>query len=228
MTAKGMRYDNRDSLIGAGRIFDNVAEARKTDAFEGLAALSIFRHLSIGTMILSPEGRIILSNDEAERILEERDGLQRSACGGLRITDEYVGADLSNAVAAAARAADGRDAAAVLLVVERDSGLEPYSVTVQSWQGDGLAAGALVLVVDLEQRAASSMAWLARACGLTEAEAGVCRMIADGLTSREIAEERNVSIDTVKTQSRAIFSKTQTRNRTELARRAYHLVPPLQ
>jgi DNA-binding CsgD family transcriptional regulator len=52
-------------------------------------------------------------------------------------------------------------------------------------------------------------------------------MIARGLTLREIADIRNVSLDTIKTQSRAIYGKTQTRNRRELVQRAHSITPPL-
>ena len=55
----------------------------------------------------------------------------------------------------------------------------------------------------------------------------VCSMIARGMTLREIADSRDVSLATIKSQSRAIYGKTLTRNRRELVQRAHSIRPPL-
>jgi DNA-binding CsgD family transcriptional regulator len=52
-------------------------------------------------------------------------------------------------------------------------------------------------------------------------------MIVQGMTLQEIADGRGVSVDTVKSQVRAIYTKTRTRNRAELVRRALSVSPPL-
>ena len=68
---------------------------------------------------------------------------------------------------------------------------------------------------------------LAQSYALTATETLVCQMIAQGIKLRDIADSRNVSLETIKTQSRAIYTKTQTRNRHELVQRAQSIVPPL-
>jgi len=88
-------------------------------------------------------------------------------------------------------------------------------------------SGVLVTLIDPEHREMVSIDGLARNYDLTPVETLVCRMLAQGLTLREIAEERSVSLDTVKSQARAVYGKTQTRNRSELVRRALSIVPPL-
>jgi len=52
---------------------------------------------------------------------------------------------------------------------------------------------------------------------LTEKEREVLFYVCEGLTRQEIAEELCVSVATVKTHLNNLFSKTDTRNRTELA-----------
>ena len=56
------------------------------------------------------------------------------------------------------------------------------------------------------------------AFAITQAEVGVVRGLVDGKTLREIAEDRERSVETVRAQLRAILSKTDTRSQTELVR----------
>lgn len=51
---------------------------------------------------------------------------------------------------------------------------------------------------------------------LTPAEIEVCSAIFNGLSNNDIAEHRNVSVETIKKQCRAIFQKAAVRNRAEL------------
>jgi LuxR family maltose regulon positive regulatory protein len=62
---------------------------------------------------------------------------------------------------------------------------------------------------------------------LTERELEVLRLFAAGMTSPEIAQHFVVSINTVKTQLKSIYSKLDTHSRAEaIAKaRALHLLP---
>ena len=53
---------------------------------------------------------------------------------------------------------------------------------------------------------------------LTEQEQRVSRLIAEGARNKEIAEQLQISANTVKVHVSAIFKKTHSRNRTELVR----------
>jgi DNA-binding CsgD family transcriptional regulator/tetratricopeptide (TPR) repeat protein len=56
--------------------------------------------------------------------------------------------------------------------------------------------------------------------GLTEREIDVLRLITKGLRNDEIAEKLFISVSTIKTHTRNIFSKLDVRNRCEAARRS--------
>lgn len=88
-------------------------------------------------------------------------------------------------------------------------------------------SGVLLLLIDPDHREMISVQGLAESYVSTATETLVCRMIAQGMTLREIADARRVGLDTVKSQSRAIYAKTHTRNRRGLVRRALSIVPPL-
>lgn len=62
---------------------------------------------------------------------------------------------------------------------------------------------------------------------LTEREREVLRLFAAGLTSAEIAQQFVVSVNTVKTQLKSIYSKLDTHSRAELVARAraLNLIP---
>jgi DNA-binding CsgD family transcriptional regulator len=195
-----------------------------------LAALD---HLGIGVVIQHEPGGILLSNQEAERILDAGDGLRRHSGSRVLALDPKIDARLGAAVQRAERAArlEAREGASTLEIPRR-AGFDPILVDVLPLRDDGdemgsTFSGALLVLVDPDHRELVSVQGLARSYGLSPIETVVCRMIAQGMTLPEIAESRNVSLDTVKTQARAIYTKTRTRNRHELVRRAFSIVPPL-
>ncbi len=59
--------------------------------------------------------------------------------------------------------------------------------------------------------------------GLTERELEVLRMIGDGMTNREIAEDLNLTVRTVQTHRTHIMQKLDLHSRAELMRSAVHL-----
>lgn len=195
--------------------------------------LALLDRLGIGVLVLRGHGEVVLSNREAERILDAGDGLGRCPRARLAAGDAEAGARLAAALRQAERAArleaEPREAT---LEIPRRSGGEPYLVDLAPFRDGSHEIGAafsgvLLLVIDPDHREMVSTQGLARSYGLSPAETLVCHMITQGVTLRQIAESRGVSLDTVKSQSRAIYAKTRTRNRRELVRRALAVLPPL-
>jgi DNA-binding CsgD family transcriptional regulator len=79
-----------------------------------------------------------------------------------------------------------------------------------------LGARALVTLTAIEPRAAPKPALLARAFGLTPAEARLASIIAEGLNPEGAAEELAISKVTARNQLGAIFAKTSTHRQSEL------------
>ena len=179
------------------------------------------------------ESEIVLANREAERVLAANDGL----CRGARREDRRArqgeprpGSPLQCGADHAARLEEVDGGAT--LAVPRRSGGEPYLVDVAPLRDDGDELGAafhgvLLVLIDPEHREMVSVDGLARSYRLSPTELLVCQMLVQGLTLHEIADQRDVSPDTVKSQVRAIYTKTRTKNRAELVRRALSVAPPL-
>lgn len=108
-----------------------------------------------------------------------------------------------------------------VVFVERDNG-KPLRVVVQRLGGllpDLFAHSVGVcLFSDASRSQAPSVGQLSALFGLTTSEGGVAQMIAQGLSLREIAKQKKISYETVRTHLRAIFSKTKTRRQAELAK----------
>jgi DNA-binding CsgD family transcriptional regulator len=197
------------------------------------SALTLLDRLGIGVIIAREAGEIVLSNREADRILDAQDGLSRDSRSKIVARDSGARAQLGAALRRAERAARlEAKAGDATIEVPRRTKAERYVVDVAPFRDGGSEigtafVGVLLVLIDPDHREMVSVQGLARSYGLTQTETLVCRLIAQGIPLRQIAEMRGVSLDTVKSQSRTIYGKTQTRNRRELVRRALSIVPPL-
>ena len=197
------------------------------------AVLSALDHVQIGMCIALGRGEVIVSNQEAERIVDLDDGLKFARDGRFLCRDPELGLALNQAIERAARAAKGDGGLAeTILAVPRLTNEHPFLVEIaplRDYAGevDTNLEGALVTVIDPGNPKPFSTARVAQAYGLTPAEAEVCRHLVDGWTNSRIADERSVSTDTVKTQIASILQKTSTKRRSELIRLALKSSPPI-
>lgn len=138
-----------------------------------------------------------------------------------------VGEDLDNG---GSSAPDGRDLRAVLDARLRSGAA---ATGVFRLEGAGLARpmvvflrpqrlldgtlGLIVVVADFVWQQ-SALATLRAAFDLTEAEAEVARLVAEGLSAKEIARLRAASPETVRKQVQAVYRKTDTRSQVGLSR----------
>ena len=89
--------------------------------------------------------------------------------------------------------------------------------------------GAIVTVVDPNHsKVTRNIDPVARLYGLTKTEAHIAKMVLEGMESLDIAESRNVSLETVKTQIKTILRKTNSANRAELVKRMLIVLLPLR
>lgn len=195
-----------------------------------MAALDRFH---IGVFILSPQGQIILRNREADRVLDLKDGLSQDHSGQLLPTRETERIALREAVqkAAATARAEG-DQAETLFVLPRRSQGDPFLVEVaplreRDGELDRGFSGAMVLVIDPMRTDVVSTEGMQALYNLTPAEAEIGRLIVEGLATDEVADTRNVSRDTIRTQVKRLLEKTGTRNRVQLVRLALNVNLPI-
>jgi DNA-binding CsgD family transcriptional regulator len=196
------------------------------------AVLDALDYYQVGTILVSQEANILLENNEARRILEDRDGLERSLDGKLNITTAAT-SSLSGMIRNCAMTARGEGMdSEKLLTVMRKSGKDDYILTIAPMRDpenalDAHFRGAIVYVVDPARISVISTRGMAEIYGLTAAEDEVCRLLVEGLDTSEIVERRDVSTETVRSQIKRIMQKTRVQNRASLIRLALSINLPI-
>jgi DNA-binding CsgD family transcriptional regulator/PAS domain-containing protein len=173
--------------------------------------------LATGILFVGTDGRILWANRAAEAILRRNDGL--SARGGRLCA--ALGKDAGRLRQLTERATlDGGGSGGEMLIM-RPSGGQPLVLLLTpgpNWAADGLEATALLLITDPAAQRDGLAGTLRRLFALTATEAGVAEEIWHGKRPEEIAEERGVSLATVRSQLHVVLAKTDTRRQAELVR----------
>jgi LuxR family maltose regulon positive regulatory protein len=77
--------------------------------------------------------------------------------------------------------------------------------------------------IDVDTITRSNMSALVTAASITAREQELLRLLAEGLSNREISQELTISVNTVKSHLRRIYLQLEVHNRTEAVRRAQEL-----
>ncbi len=200
------------------------------------AIFAALNHLGYGVALIAANREVIVRNDLFSAYAELGDALKISAAGQpyavLSECDIPFQSALGDILDSAAGVADHDHR--TLILRRRDRKREPYIVDLvplrEQVNGELNAdlEAALLFMIDPEERSHIAHDGLSKAFSLTTAESHVCRAMLDGLTNQDIADAKNVSLPTVKTQMSAIFAKTGTANRAALTRLAMKISPPLR
>jgi DNA-binding CsgD family transcriptional regulator len=171
--------------------------------------------LPIGVLVVDGGLKVTQLNEVAESAVAAQDGL-RLSCGRLEAWQHEDTLAIAKALAGAL--AGGAGAAAVS--VRRPGAARPYVLLIaplgpqSSAELGRSAGGAIVLVSDPGRPSDARL--LRELFGLTPREAELVGALLDGMRLNEYADERGVSINTVKSQLRAVFAKTNTTRQGEL------------
>lgn len=205
-----------------------VAMNRILDAmrrrFEG--ALTMLDRLGLGVFLADESGDVILSNAEAQRICDLRDGLTLTREKRLVAAAPEATVALASMIAHANRAAAAEEvAAAQRLSVSRPSGAHPLLVTVRpllDHEGElqpGLRC-AFVVVIDPARPGALSAEGLVTLAGLTPKESELARLLVAGYRLADAAERRGVSLDTARNQLKSLSAKLRCSGQADVIRLA--------
>jgi DNA-binding CsgD family transcriptional regulator len=180
-----------------------------------------------GAMLLDDIGRVVALNGTAEKLLG--DGLT-IASSRLKASSRAADQALQQLVASVTAAPPFRihtayDAVAVPRLRGRPIVLQAAPL-VNSARDFFRQACALVVLQDLDQRPQADVVLLQAAFGLTMAEARVAQAITGGQRLADIARGFAVSLTTVRTHLRAVFTKTGTHSQSELAVLLNRMVGP--
>ncbi len=166
--------------------------------------------------VLDRQGRVLSANRMAEALLASNDGLSISCDGRLRAARSDDSSALGKAVAQALGASGTGSA----MALERPSGKRKYAVRVHPLRAESALLGlpaprALVLVSDPENAGADPLTTVAKLYKLTPTEHQVAAELLCGKSPKEIAENRSLSLATVRTHLRGLFARTRTRGQGE-------------
>lgn len=199
-----------------------------------LAELDFAARHSLDALDKVPTGIVVVDaalglrtvNAAAQRLLDRQDGLL-SRDGRLVVEDRRAHAAIKAAVAGAIDGARGGLAPPErLFAVHGTRTGSTLSIRLGSLWGNRLRYGlaplaepmAVLFVADPSEPIRPSPAAVRAFFGLTEAEAGVVVAIASGATLKVAAKELGRSVETCRTQLKAVFLKTGTARQTDLVR----------
>lgn len=198
------------------------------------AVLTALDNVEVGICIVQRNGSVIISNTEAERILSMKDGIKLSRTGHIFCEDSEKNSTIKNAIEeTSSTAAGGNELYEKTLSIQRPSG-KPAFIMEISPLSDSAAEiekylkGSLIILIDPTNHASFEVSRVALAYELTNTEATISKYLVDGWKNYDIAEDRNVSVETVKTQIASILRKTGTQGRSELIRLALKTSPPIK
>jgi DNA-binding CsgD family transcriptional regulator len=175
-----------------------------------------------GIAILAGDGRLVFANTTAETMLEEghpiaADWKGRLVCGrGNQRLSDIAMFRLASRAASFTIDVPGDDGATWQLRFTRFhllDDLPPLLAHAMEIHGQ-----CLLLLASRMEKGENPAADIAQALGLTQSEAEVALLVADGLSSREISERRSVSVNTARNQVQSAMTKLGVRRRTELVK----------
>ena len=178
--------------------------------------------MSVGSILVDPDGQVLEANPPALSILEQRDGL--FLIGDRLALDEPKKSKLLHDLIR--KNAEGHpnttmSGSARAMMVDRPSGRESISLVVRPGSPSGQRAmrqTALIHLVDPAQPRAPVIDALIQLFGLTPTEAKVALSLSNGNSIAETARTSATSKNTTRSHVRSIFSKMGINRQSDLIR----------
>ena len=185
------------------------------------SALGLLDNDGLGVIHLDRRGSVVVANDRARAILRKSDGLTDRG-GALRAALPKEDMRLQKVLAHALPIGRETGASGSMMVSRNHSAARLVLHVSPINEGDtrvrASRVGALVLVVDPENRSRVNADHVAAALGLTPAESRVATMLAEGKTIRDIAVVTGRRPATVKWHVKQVFSKVGVARQADLVR----------
>ncbi len=179
----------------------------------GFAALN---HLPVGVLVVDGDAKVVFKNRCADEIVSLSDGIEVGQNGICRTAVVEETKELHALIDDVIAAGDGG-----ALSLSRPSMQRSLSVVVAPLGATGKAENgglAAVFVSDPERQPAPQKATLMRLYELTEAEARVVQALVSGKRLEAVAQDFNVSMNTVRSHLKQAFRKTETNRQSELVK----------
>ncbi|HEY6609594.1 MAG TPA: LuxR C-terminal-related transcriptional regulator [Pseudomonas sp.] len=200
---------------------------------ERLLYAATIDRLLVGTAILDEAGKVMRSNQAAQRLFAACDGLE---CRQQRL-HAYSAQDnrqLQKAVQTVLlHRQQGRDESVEVLTLSRPTGEVPLNVLLRpialNYEGHGHARrpAVAVFIRDPSDSPQASRSLLRSLFQLTRTETEVAMLMMDGLTLDESAERLCLSRNTVRAHLRGVFAKTGATRQAQLVKTLLNSVAAL-
>jgi len=197
------------------------------------AVLNALDKLLLGVVIVQDDGRIVLANAEARRIIDERPSVYTDPTGRLRF-DPDIESEIKHSIkrAIATVRAEDEHLGSWYLVSDQseDVGIivDVFPLRDPNDEIERNLRAAAVILTDSDNRPALSETTMDTVFSLSGAEAEVIALILDGLSTEDIADTRGTTLATAQTQIKSVMRKTSSRTRVDLVRLATKMNPPVK
>ncbi len=179
--------------------------------------------MAVGTIILDETGKVLQTNQVAERLLQEKDGIKQ-VNDGLQVGSARDTQEFRRLVRQAMLSQKGNQATVVeAMRVTRPSGRADLGIIVRSvplaaWSEGKQCPAVVIFISDPEQQSSAPQEIVRALFDFTPAETQLAMLLANGLTLDEASEELGISRNTSRAHLRSTFSKTGVTRQTMLVR----------
>jgi DNA-binding CsgD family transcriptional regulator len=212
-------FNQSDKLL-LGRLSQRLTEVASLSKAVGRSVLSGISNalhlLDQPALALDSLGHVIDANATAERLFDDEIRVKDRR---LYLRDQGARLLLDGLVGQMKTTPDTTSLPVQPIVVRR-LGDRPVIIRILpidgAARGPFLGARALLVLNDLSQKVIPSLDLLKRTFGLTPAQAKLAKLLATGISPERASDELGLSLQTVRTQLKIIFSKTDTHRQSEL------------
>ncbi len=201
-----------------------VAMHRRLHRLESLAgsALAALDSLRIGIILIGGDGRVMHSNQAAQDMARKSGALSLGANGTVQAVTMAVTGRLARLVSDAVRTGLGRGSSpggGLRLPSARSNGLSVFVTPLPAHLSPfGQTAAAAIFCSDPDAVIGGLASALMSVYQMSPAEAALSEALLNGFTLAEFAEQRCVTLHTVKTQLKSASAKVGAKRQVDLVR----------
>ena len=187
---------------------------------ERLALMEVLDRIPFGIVLMDEHRQPVIANRASHKIFEQDDGISLGH-GGVRAGRPAEDRALRSLIDGVLEAPDGELVPDTYMNVSRTSGGRSFQIMVSPLleaPADSASRDAAValFVTDSESRQGTTADVLRALYSLSPAEADLVQLLSSGHSLDEAARLRHVTMNTVRTQLKRVFAKTQTGGQAEL------------
>jgi DNA-binding CsgD family transcriptional regulator len=178
---------------------------------------TILDRLDRGVVLLDAQGCIVDANSHALQVIRNCNGIRLRA-GRLAFTDPVLDDRMQQAIAG--HGAAQRSGRAVLAARVRCKGSDPYRIVVRPVPPDADERKVAFFALLFAPNGLNGISFevLRQVYGLTPAQSAVARSLFAGRSVEETANELDLSLNTVRSHLKQIFTKCEVNSQGELLR----------